>query len=241
MYALIASTFTITKAALAFSSPLFLIGFRMSLAGIFLLAYLWINNKFNYPTILSFITSYLMLALVYICIPYFLEFWAMEVVGSARAALIYNLTPFFTVIFAFYGLRERLNLTKSLGLLVGFAGYIPIFSSCFACDNWYFISAQDLALLGATASGAYSWILIKRLMNQGRSIVEINGISMFLGGLISLIASAFFDGFGQVENWPAFTGLVFFVIIVGNIISYNLYSWLLKQYSATFLSFCGFT
>lgn len=241
MYALIASTFTISKAVLSYTSPLFFISFRMIIAGLILITYNFIKqNRITFSK--KDILPYLSLALVYIYIPYFFELWAMKTISSARASLIYNLTPFFTALFAYYSLKEKLNWKKSLGLLVGFIGYMPLFSECLKCNYWYLISQQDLALLAATASGAYAWILIKHMLNKGKSISEINGISMLIGGLLALVTALLFKPSAIfVDNWLPFVALVSLVILIGNIISYNLYGLLLKKYSTTYLSFCGFS
>ena len=241
MYALIASTFTFSKAILCYASPLFFVGFRMLLAGVLLLGYNYYKNKKLEISLLDII-PYLFLTLIYIYIPYIFEMWAMTTVTSARAALIYNLTPFFTAAFAYLSLKEKLSLSKIIGLTIGFLGYLPLFSSCLRCDYWYLISIQDLALLIATASGAYSWILIKHFFNRGKSIVEINGVTMFLGGFFAMATAVIFKPSEiYVTNWGQFLWLVAAVTLIGNIISYNLYGMLLKKYNATFLSFCGFT
>ena len=65
---------------------------------------------------------------------------------------------------------------------------------------------------------------------------------MLLGGILSLGTSYFF------ETWPSITSLshnvpfirsLFLLILIGNIICYNLYGKLLHCYSATILSFFG--
>lgn len=241
MYALIASTFTISKAVLAYTSPLLFVSIRMVLAGVILLGYkLYRDKNISFGT--SDIVPYFLLSLIYIYIPYVFELWAMKTITSARAALIYNLTPFFTAAFAYITLKEKLDFKKIAGLCVGFIAYIPLFSECLRCNYWYLISTQDLALLVATACGAYSWIAIKQLMNRGKSIIEINGVAMFLGGTLAFLSALIFKPSAiYIESTAPFAALVTLVILIGNIISYNLYGMLLKKYNTTFLSFCGFS
>jgi drug/metabolite transporter (DMT)-like permease len=66
---------------------------------------------------------------------------------------------------------------------------------------------------------------------------------MLLGGIFALIHSFF------VENWEpvpitdyfGFLRGVLLMILISNLICYNLYGWLLKRFTATFLSFAGLT
>jgi drug/metabolite transporter (DMT)-like permease len=69
-----------------------------------------------------------------------------------------------------------------------------------------------------------------------------NGLSMVIGGVMALAHSL------MVENWDpipvthymSFAECALLLIIVSNLICYNLYGYLLRHYSATFISFAGF-
>jgi drug/metabolite transporter (DMT)-like permease len=70
----------------------------------------------------------------------------------------------------------------------------------------------------------------------------INGIGMVGGGILALITS-YGVGEGEtllVSNWSYCLLLTMLIIIVSNIGLYNLYGYLLRIYTATFLSFAGF-
>jgi len=104
---------------------------------------------------------------------------------------------------------------------------------------------------------------MKKLTNvRGYSPVFINGIGMLGGGLLALVTSflwektpriygaeslGYLDKILPITVSPEVAGYIMFfwytllLIIIGNIIAYNLYGYLLTYYSATFLSFAGFT
>jgi drug/metabolite transporter (DMT)-like permease len=97
-------------------------------------------------------------------------------------------------------------------------------------------------------------MLLKKLVNtRGYSPIMVNGVSMLCGGIAALITSIHHEGIPMIKGTGEWVGgffvsnimmFMFYLmaaIVIANIIFYNLYGYLLKQYSATFLSFAGFT
>ena len=68
----------------------------------------------------------------------------------------------------------------------------------------------------------------------------INGLTMTFGGFLALITSFFVEKNICITNSAAFAGYLALVILISNIICHNLYGYLLRRYTATFLSFAGF-
>ena len=93
---------------------------------------------------------------------------------------------------------------------------------------------------------------MRKLINSDNySPITLNGLSMFIGGCMSLVTSVVFEGTprllsydtaGSLFESPLVTAVVYvlLLILLCNIIAYNLYAFLLRYYSATFLSFTGF-
>src|SRR5262245_46425716 len=93
-YAILASTFTLAKVAVGYADPLFLIGVRMVLAAPIMLI---IHRCQRAPTMSikkEDMATFLMVALFHIFLPFVGEFWALQFVTSAKAAITYSLTPF---------------------------------------------------------------------------------------------------------------------------------------------------
>jgi drug/metabolite transporter (DMT)-like permease len=80
----------------------------------------------------------------------------------------------------------------------------------------------------------------KLIKENGYSPMMANGISMTLGGILSLAISLPLEGFYPVTDSTIFWTQLFAVILVSNIICHNLYGHLLRTYSPTLLSFAGF-
>jgi drug/metabolite transporter (DMT)-like permease len=117
----------------------------------------------------------------------------------------------------------------------------------------------------AATSAVYGWIVMKKLVvNKHYSPILVNGVGMLMGGLGALITSFGFEqkpllkcahgasnmtgeGMSHLGHWFCFSWhdfLMFFffvtlLILVANVIFYNLYGFLLKKYTPTFLSLVG--
>lgn len=247
LFAMFASLFTFSKAALTFSEPFFLIGSRMLFAGCILLAHQYFFKKQNIKLKSSHILPLFILGLVSIYITNIAEIWGLQFMSSSKACLIYSLSPFVAALFAYFMLKERLSLKKWVGLCIGFIGILPILSIGYSlqAQELFVISRGEVALIIAVFSSVYGWILLKKITQEfNYSPILANGIAMFIGGTFALLHS-YLSG----EQWSpvpiiehqyaSFIECALWMTIISNIICYNLYGYLLKRFSATFMSLAG--
>ncbi|HZW61415.1 MAG TPA: DMT family transporter [Candidatus Babeliales bacterium] len=248
LYMLLASTFTIAKAVLLYAQPVFFIGIRMILGGGLLLCYTyffrneWLKfTQKHWPLFLQIIIFHIYLA-------YTLEFVALKTISSAKACLLYNLSPFITALFAYLFYAEHMNKKKCLGLIVGFIGFIPILMSTAPAEGvtLFYLSWSEILLLFSVICAVQGWMVMKRLSQLGYSPIFINGTGMLLGGILALITAFFCELPPYIfattgSEWLLFVLYTASLILIANIIFYNLYGYLLHYYSATFLAFAGFT
>ncbi len=249
MYALFASTFTLGKAALSYVSPFLFIGMRMILGGSLLLTYHRLVKKQKIVIHKADYSLFACIVLFHIFFAYTLEFWALECVTSAKACLLYNLSPFITAIFSYILFSERLSSRQLCGLAIGFLGFIPILVAQTPLEkiglHVSFLSIYEIALIASVTSSAYGWMMVKHLINRQYSLTLINGVSMTGGGVLALLLSLTTEGFSGLkatssEQLMMLGGYCLALVMIANIIGYNLYGYLLTRYSATFLSFAGF-
>jgi len=241
---LFATTFIIGKAALNYSSPILFIAFRMVVAGILLLGYKFFYNGLSKIKKSDFKLIFL-LSIIHIYIPYVFEYWALQYVSAAKASMLFNLAPFITAIFVFYLYNEKLSKIKIVGLIIGVLGFLPILLTQSTIEQSqpkvFFLSLPEIFLFISIFSASYAWIVIQNNLKQkDYSLITLNGFAMLIGGIFSFITAPLFENvaISNVKNFIWLTGLI---IIIGNVICYNLYGWLLKKYSATFISFTGFS
>jgi len=262
MYFLFACTFTLGKAALQYVSPLLFIAIRMIAAGLLLLGYKYATADKEFTISRNDYALVARIIFFHIFCAYYLEFWALQYVTSAKACLLYNLSPFITAVFSYLLFSERLTQRQCLGLIVGFGGFIPILMTQEIVENTEcgisFLSLYEAALIASVTASAYGWMTMKQLMEKGYSFVVVNGIGMLGGGLLSLGMSFIKEGYPHIKSVPAVIPYVadvyslslenicmlgvytFSLIIIANVIGYNMYAYLLTRYSATLLSFAGF-
>jgi drug/metabolite transporter (DMT)-like permease len=248
LYALFASVFTIAKMGLEVAQPFFLVGTRMMLAGVILLAYQVIVHKQTFNFDKKTWWRILQLGFLNIYLTNVLEFWGLKYLTSFKTCFIYSLSPFFSALFCYLLFSEKLSMKKWIGLLIGFAGFLPILmnqtSSEQETGHFFIFSWAEIAVMLAAICSVYGWIVLMQLVNDSKlSPLTANGSSMLIGGAFALAQSIGFEKWVPlpVSNLPIYLECTFLLIIVSNLICYNLYGTLLKRYSATFISFAGFT
>jgi len=260
--ALMGATFSVVKLILDhYTDPFFLVGYRMLLAGFLLLSYLFIFKRDRLKVSRPDWLVIFKVAIFHIYICYVCEFWSQKYLAPAKVALLFNLTPFITAGLSYLLYQQKQNLKKMTGLIIGFLGFLPILFAHDASEELlgsiWLISLPELVLLIAVASAAYGWLMVQYLVVQRKySIIAVNGYAMFGGGLLAMLTSWMVGNWGEQfgliglarpwNPWPftnfgVLTLWILLLIILSNLIYYNVYGWLMHQYSPTFLSFSGLT
>lgn len=245
--ALYGSVFTIGKVTLEYSSPLFITGTRMLLAALLLLAYQYCFDRKAFifkrthfwPTVIMGVTS--------IYLTNFLEFWGLQFMESGKACFIYGFSPIATALLSYFWFSEKLTTLKCFGLSLGLLGFLPILMMNSGnmedlSGNIGFFSYAELAMLGAATTNAIGWMTMRVMIkNRGSSPVMANASSMSVGGMLALIHSFLIDNWAPfpVTNFWPFLESFLLLTLVSNIICYNLNSYLLRYYTATYLSLAG--
>ncbi|MGB8367173.1 MAG: DMT family transporter [Candidatus Babeliales bacterium] len=261
LYIFFASTFTFSKAVLVYGKPIFFIAIRMISAGIILLLYDYFFSSCQPKLTRRSKGLLIQFALFAIYFAFVLEFIGLVHVTSAKACLLYNLSPFITALFSYFIFKERLTKIQWFGLFIGFVGFLPVLvvQQPFETLVDHFLSLPELLVICSTIAASYGWIVLKELTSNGYSATFVNGVGMLGGGLLALVTSFIWEKAPRIlegntdfilkifpEVSSKIVGFLMFgwytllLILVGNIISYNLYGYLLNRYSATFLSFAGF-
>lgn len=249
LYALLASTFIFSVEAVRYSEPVFIIGFRMIIAGVLLLGWQFFSNRSALQIARKDWGIFFKASLFHIYFAFLLDFWSLQYLSALKANVIYATSPFITALLSYFLLRERLTFKQIAGMFIGTLSIFPVClisntRSCevFGTSSYSFL--PELALLGAVFSSSYAWFIVKELMGRGYGMLIINGATMLIGGILSLgtwLIKGSISGFTYpVSSWPWFLLWVFALILFANILFYNLYGWLIRSYSLTFIALAGF-
>jgi drug/metabolite transporter (DMT)-like permease len=248
LYALWSSVFSLGKIALEVSPPLFLTAVRMLLAGTLLYGYLALRSPAQLRISAKQIFSLSLLALFSIYLANAFEFWGLKQLSAAKTCFIYSLSPFLAALFSYLHFGERMNRRKWIGMGIGFLGLFPVLLSQKGAEELLtplsYLSWPELSLMAAAACGVYGWILLRMVVkDQEISPLVANGTSMLIGGLMALGHSLWAEPWNPLpvssQDILPFSHGVLLITLLSNIVCYNLYGYLLRHFTATFLSFVG--
>jgi len=226
------STWLFIKLGLEDLPPLTFAGIRFLIASLILVALLKVWG-------LSLPRSqrdWLLLAIVGVTafsLNYGLIFWGEQYISSGLAALLQATTPAFGLIIAhFYLPAERMTPAKIFGVLVGVAGVGVVFSNQLSVAGPRALTGS-LALLCSAVCVAYSNVLVKAYCKHLDPTVLAAG-QMMCGFVPLLLIGIPLEGNPFKFHWTpmAFVAL-FYLAIVGSVIAFILYYWLMQNMDVT--------
>lgn len=255
LQALFALGFIVTKKSLVYTPPLTLVGLRMALGGALLLGYYGFTYYCNPSGVCPLpagqrIRALWLLGAAALCNIYLtnvLEFWGLQYITAAQTAFIYSFSPFIAALAGYFFFGEHLGRMRWLGLALGCIGFtgliVPDVLAQGANGTSMTLYAQ-MAIVCASIATVFGWLSVKELVRAGVPVLVVNGLTMFIAGLAAL-------GTGlatETARASSLLGELSFAcvgyhalgIIIYCIICYNLYAFLLKRYTATFMCFAGF-
>lgn len=240
LYALFALTFAVAKKALWCSSPLVLAWARTGISALCLLPIHWLMggkfSKFKRQEL-----PYLIAYTITIIITIVGANYALMQIPSAKVALIYTFSPLITALISYFVYNTKLSYHQLIGLLIGLVGIITIiFSDNEAIDlSLHLPSLPELVLLIAITAYSVSWFLVQPLITKAKySSIYINGLTSLITAIVCYLAIV--ANQIPIPTTIDFWYWSFIQAIVSSVICYSLYMYLLKYYSANFLSFAYF-
>lgn len=249
LYFLYASIFVVGKFALQVSQPIFLTGVRMVCAGIlsYLIHCTWYGcSQFSKLTRSDWVMI-MLLALFNVYITNAGEFWSLQYLSAGKTSFIYNLSPFFVLIFSALLFAEVITYKKVLGMIIGFVSLMPmLMGSSDKIDitrHFGWLSVAEMVMISSSAATALGWVLMRYFMSkQLFTPYFLNGVSLTLGGIMCLLHAWLFElrPFVMTGNIQEFMMYMLVMMFIQNIVAYNLHAYLLRFHTATLIALMSF-
>jgi drug/metabolite transporter (DMT)-like permease len=249
LYMVFPLSFSLSKMGMMYAPSTTFIALRMIITGLFFLLCYAVQHKGTFKLTFDDTRLFFQAGFFGIYLTYVPELWALQYLSVAKSAFLFVLAPFFTALFAHLYENELFSRKKIIGLIIALIGFIPILivtaDSEEVFKNFSFVNLPEIVTILSVACYAYSWIPIKKLMNEKQySPWLINGVIMLGGGIGAAVTALFCDGWykgvSPVTNWNAISWYLFLTLLVG-VFCYILYTYLLKNFTTTLVSFFCFT
>lgn len=246
---LLATAISTNKVLLYVLAPTFFVGLRMFTAGIVSVGWQAVEGKgltwakiradLGQLTLVSIFTSF---------IPSLLKAYGLKYMLSSKMTLLGSIDPFVAAGYDYLFFGHRITLSKLVGIIIGFIGVAILLLGNApqeqSLEIMGRISKPEIAILVGVFVLRYGWYLMQRLVRTERySPVQANGLTMIISGLLALALSWFIDPtwIKQGPSLPYNSMLFVYTVLVGNVLGYGLYAYLLKHHTATYISLFGFS
>jgi drug/metabolite transporter (DMT)-like permease len=158
--------------------------------------------------------------------------WAQQDVPSGIAALLVGMIPLWFAVIAWIAFGEKLGGRALLGLVLGFAGLALL------VDPSGEAGAKPIAA-AVIALGAFAWaagsVWSPRLPLPGDTLLAA-AMGMLAGGTLLAVVSGFAGEFDEARFTPEALAAIAYMIVVGSLIGFSAYVWLLKVAPASTVS-----
>jgi drug/metabolite transporter (DMT)-like permease len=166
------------------------------------------------------------------CINYGLLFWGAQYITSGLASVLQATIPVFGLILARIYVREEITGLKILSILFGLAGVAVIFREQLEINGQMALFGSLAVAVGAFAA-SYASVLTKAkgLSHHPASLVFLQ---MLVGHIPLWAIGAIREGSPLNFNWSLRAVVcVVYLAVVGSIIAFWLYYWLLSKIDVT--------
>ena len=148
------SSFLWIKIGVQEASPNVLVAFRM-LFGALMSTAIALYQRSEWPTDRKTLINFAILGPTSLAIPIFFISWGEQVIDSAVASILNATVPLFTLILAHFWLQDdKITPQKLIGLLVGFAGILILFSKDLLASQHQNVIGQLAVIVAALF---YAW------------------------------------------------------------------------------------
>ena len=232
------STWLAIKIGLQSVPPLYGSGIRFLIAGLILFTIVRARNL-TIPISVDLRRLYIVVIFLTYAIPFGVVYWCQQFIPSGLSSILFGAYPLWVALLSHVILEnERLDVYKAIGIMLGFVGVVVIFwEDAQLRDTREFIGMAGI--LATTLMQAYSLVMIKRY-GQTVSPVALNFVGMSVAAVLLIAGGVAFESFSSIVWNTAAVGSILYLAVVGSVVAFVTYYWLLKRVEAVYLSLVSF-
>ncbi len=178
--------------------------------------------------------AYLSMGLLTFGIPFALVYWGQQYIPSAVGSILFAAFPFWVALFAHLMTPEKLDRFKLGGIISGFVGVVIIFQGDIALRDTRALYGMA-AIAGSVIMQALSLIQVKKYGEEVSPFV-LNLIGILLAILVLGALWWGLESDREVTWGNAAVFSVLYLAIIGSVVAFVTYYWLLKRIEAVYLS-----
>jgi drug/metabolite transporter (DMT)-like permease len=232
------STWLAIKVGVENAPPMMNAGLRFLVASFILYAIMRVR-KLEIPWNPETRKLYLIMGLLSYSIPFAIVYWAEQYVDSGLSCILFAAFPFWVAVFSHYLLKgQDLSAFTIGGVVLGLVGITVIFWGDFHAES--LLTALGMAaIVVSTIMQAFTLTQIKRL-GQNVSPIVMNFVSMSIAAVVLLAVSLMTEPWLTVKWTIEGAGSILYLAVIGSVLTFVTYYWLLKRVAPVYLSLTSF-
>jgi drug/metabolite transporter (DMT)-like permease len=235
--ALFALTYPFLAYLLTLATPLTIITIRMFISGIILILFQCFNDIKSLKIKNKDLFIFIITCILHMYVGFVMETFALQRLSGIQVSIFYLISPLVSAFIGYFFNKEVLNKTQIICIFLGI--FIALFTIInFDLKNIYFskkLFIPYLQLFICIFSTTFAWYKIKNFLDDGYSLITINGYAAIISSILSYITHYFYEGHFALNciDYSSFFKVILLLIFVSNVFAYNFYFYLLKKYTIT--------
>lgn len=173
-------------------------------------------------------------------IPFALVYWAEQYLPSSLGSILFAAFPFWVALFSHALLpTEKLTMFKLGGVVLGFTGLLIIFSGDVHWSSGTLAFMAMSAVVVSTIMQALATVIMRK-HGHGANPFALNCVGMFFAGSLLLLLGLATESFSSITWDEKAIGSILYLAVIGSIVAFVTYYWLLKRIEAVYLSLTTF-
>jgi len=231
------STWIMIKVGLEGAPPVTAAGLRFIIASVMIFSIL-VARRIPLPRTRRFLWLSVYLGLFQMGFPYALVYWAEQHITSGLTSILFSTMPLTVAILARIVLGDPITLRKLAGIFIGTFGTAVIFWDGISLGGpgavWGICASLASAFFASLSS-----VVVKRYGESYHPLASIF-LPMAIGGVLLTAGGLVVEADRDIRWDTATVGSILYLAVLGSVVAFGLYYWIIKHIDITALSYQTF-